>query len=277
MALGRDHQFQQRLDDVADVGEAALLRAVAEHRDRLALQRLAHEGRHHHAVLPGLARSHGVEEPHHDHRLLGLFPVGQRQELVERLAAGIGPAVPGRRAHHQVGVLAERDVNALAVDLRGGGDEHQLLLLRSMPEDDLGAVHVGLDRVHGLLDDQLDAHRGGEVKDHVGAIDHLGDQGVVEDGIDRVMKAGAALEMGDVVDRAGGEVVEHEHFMPVAQQGLGQVRADKTSATRNQDSHRGIVVAGSTRRFHTKVPHEVPPEGSARVPLGFLTRPYGRV
>ena len=83
-----------------------------------------------------------------------------------------------RRAHHEVGVLAERHVGALAVDLGGGGDEHELLLLRGVAQDHLGAVHVGFDRVHRLLDDQLDAYGGGEVKDDIGAIDELGDDRV---------------------------------------------------------------------------------------------------
>ena len=90
--------------DVPDVGEAARLGAVAEHGDRLAGQRLPHEGRDHHPVLAGLPRPDRVEQPDDDHRQLALLPVGQRQELVDHLAAGVGPAVllasaraPGRR------------------------------------------------------------------------------------------------------------------------------------------------------------------------------------
>ena len=43
--------------DIADVGEAARLRAVAEHGDRLAGEGLPHEGRDHHPILPGLPRA----------------------------------------------------------------------------------------------------------------------------------------------------------------------------------------------------------------------------
>ena len=45
----------------------------------------------------------------------------------------------------------------------------ELLLLVRVLEDDLGAVHVGLDRVDRLLDDQLHADGGGEVNDDVAA------------------------------------------------------------------------------------------------------------
>jgi hypothetical protein len=44
-------------------------------------------------------------------------------------------------------------------------------------QHDLGAVHVGFDRVHRLLDDQLDADGRGEMKDDVAAVDELGEQG----------------------------------------------------------------------------------------------------
>ena len=51
IAFGSDHELQQRADDVGDVREGALLRAVAEHRDRLAGERLPDEIRDHHPVL----------------------------------------------------------------------------------------------------------------------------------------------------------------------------------------------------------------------------------
>jgi hypothetical protein len=58
-------------------------------------------------------------------------------------------------------------------------------------QDDLGAVHVGLDGVHRLLHDQLDADGRREMEDHGRAVDQLGDQRLVEDAVDGVVKAGA--------------------------------------------------------------------------------------
>jgi len=40
------------------------LRPVPIHREWLALEGLLHEPKDHHAVLPGLARPDGVEQPH---------------------------------------------------------------------------------------------------------------------------------------------------------------------------------------------------------------------
>ena len=56
-APGSCDELHQRADDVADVGEAARLRAVAEDGDRLAGERLPDERRDDHAVLAGLARA----------------------------------------------------------------------------------------------------------------------------------------------------------------------------------------------------------------------------
>ena len=67
----------------------------------------------------------------------------------------------------------------------------QLLLLVRVPQHDLGAVHVGLDRVHRLFDDLLHADRCGEMEDDVAAVDELGQERLVLDGVDRVAEAGA--------------------------------------------------------------------------------------
>ena len=102
--------------------------AVAVHGDRLPCKRLPHEVRNHHAVPAALAGPDGVEEAHDDDRHLVLLPIGEREELVEQLAGGVSPAGLCRRAEHEVGVLAERQHRALAVDLRRGGDDRQFAL-----------------------------------------------------------------------------------------------------------------------------------------------------
>ncbi len=142
------------------------------------------------------------------------------------------------RAHHEIRVLAERHVRALAVDLGGRGDEHELLLLGGVLQHDLGAVHVGLDRVHGVLDDELHPDRRREVEDHVRAIDELGDDPIVENGVDGVLEALPPLEVEDVVDGAGREIVEHQHLVALIEQRLREVSADEARSARNQNSHR---------------------------------------
>ena len=107
-----------------------------------------------------------------------------------------------------------------------------------MLQDDLGAVHVGLDRVHRLLDDQLDADRGRQVDHDVGAVDELGEQRLVLDAVDRVVEAGLPLEVRDVVDRSGRQVVEDEDLVAALEERLAQVRPDESGSAGNQHTHR---------------------------------------
>src|SRR3954470_12358862 len=86
------HQPDKRADHVLDVAEAAPLGAVAVDRYVLVGERLAHERRDHHPVAPRLARPDRVEEARDDGGLLALLPVGEREELVEHLRAGVRPA-----------------------------------------------------------------------------------------------------------------------------------------------------------------------------------------
>ena len=140
---------------------------------------------------------------------------------------------------HEVGVLAERHGGALAVDLGRRGDDDELLLLVRVLEHDLGAVHVGLDRAHRRFDDQLHADGGREVEDDVAAIDELGQQRLVRDRVDRCSRnPGAALEVRDVVDRPGRQVVEDEHLVAAVEQRVGQVRSDEAGAAGEQCFHR---------------------------------------
>src|SRR6266568_3008824 len=152
-------QGYHSLHNVPDVGEAARLGAVAEHRDRLAGERLTDEVRHHHPVLTRLARTDGVEETDDDDGEPALLPVCEREEFVDHLAAGVRPAVLRRRPEHEIGVFRKGDRRALAVHLRRRRDQDQLLLLARVLQHDFGAVDVGFDRADRRLDDQLDADR----------------------------------------------------------------------------------------------------------------------
>ena len=106
-----------------------------------------------------------------------------------------------------------------------------------MFENDLGAVHVGLDRIDGLLDDQLHADGRREMKDHVAAIDEFGEERLVVDRVDEVLEAGAALEVGDVVDRSGRQVVENQDLVPLLEQRIRQMGSDEPRAAGDQRSH----------------------------------------
>src|SRR5262249_6471475 len=110
-------------------------------------------------------------------------------------------------------------------------------------EDDLGAMHVGFDRVHRLLDDQLPSDGGGEMKDDVAAVDELRQERLVVHRVDEGLEPGASLEVRDVVDRTGREGVENEDLVAVVQQRLGQMGADEPGAPRDQCPHADVSVA----------------------------------
>ena len=142
-----------------------------------------------------------------------------------------------RRPEHEIGIFTERHIVALAVDLGGRGEHDELLFLVGVLQHHLGAVHVGLDGVDRLFDDQLDADGGGEMKDHVAAIDELGEQTLVVDGVDEVLEPGTSLEMRDVVERPGRQVVEDQDLVALREQGVGEVGADEPGSAGNQGTH----------------------------------------
>src|SRR6185369_10703755 len=88
------------------------------------------------------------------------------------------------------------------------------------------------------LDDQLDAHRGGEVVDDVHRVDQLGGDGTVHHRVDDVVEFVVCFQVLDVVDATRGEVVEDVDFVAAAQELLGEVAADEAGATGDQIPHR---------------------------------------
>ena len=114
---------------------------------------------------------------------------------------------------HQVGVFPERHVGALAIDLGGGGDHDELLLLVGVLQHDFGAVHVGLDGVDRRSTISLTPTAAARWNDHVAAVDELGEQRLVRHDVDRVVKPRVRPSDGDVVDGPGREVVENEDLV----------------------------------------------------------------
>src|SRR3981189_2330268 len=106
-----------------------------------------------------------------DYGQLFFLPVGQSQKFIESFRSGVTPAALGGRAEDQVGVFMEGNVEIFAVDLGGGGSEHELAFFAGGFEDELRAVDVGFDGADGTFDDELDADSGGEMDDDVGIVD----------------------------------------------------------------------------------------------------------
>ena len=226
----------------------ARLSAVAEHGDRLAGEGLPHEVRDHHPVSTGLTRSDSVEKANDDDRQLPLFPVGQRQELVDRLAARVCPPMLRSRSEHEISVFAERHIIALAVDLGGRSNHHELFFLVGVLQHNLGAMHVRFDRMYRLLDNQLHPDGGCKVEHHVASVDELGQQRFVVDRVDEVFEPGPAFEMGDVVDRSGREIIQDQHLAALIEQRFRQMRPDEPGAAGYQRTHAVRPVAGRNAR-----------------------------
>src|SRR5580765_1999427 len=100
--LRLDHELQHRAHDIGDVAERACLETVPENGDRFPRKRLTDEVGNDHPIRPRLPRPDGVEETHDDDGQPALFPVPEREELVDRLAARVGPAMLRSRTHHEI-------------------------------------------------------------------------------------------------------------------------------------------------------------------------------
>ena len=103
----------------------------------------------------------------------------------------------------------------------------------------------------GLLQDQADADRGGEVVDDVALVDELADDGRREDRFDDQVEVGPLFEMGDVRARAGREIVKHEDLPAGAEQQFREVRADKAGAAGDEGFRLGRVTRAQSAQKRT--------------------------
>ena len=202
------HEADETFYGVAHIAKATRLLSAAVDADRGVVQGGLDEIGEHHSVASGLARTNGVKEASDDDGQLFFLPVGKRQKFIEGLGGGVAPAAFGGGAEDKVGVFVERDVGILAVDFGGGSGENEFLFLASSFEDELRAVDVGLDGLDGAFDDELDADGGGEMDDHIGIVNELGEQLAILDIVQMILHAVGGLEMADIFDAAGGEIVE---------------------------------------------------------------------
>ena len=123
----------------------------------------------------------------------------------------------------------------VAVHLGSGGDEHALSEAVAVLEHDLGALEVRDERVHGLLDDESNAHGSREVVDDVALVDELVDDSPIEDGVDDEVEVGVRAEVLDVGEPSRREIVEGPDFGTLLEQELAEMRADKTRPAGDED------------------------------------------
>ena len=89
-------------------------------------------------------------------------------------------------------------------------------------QHDLGAAQVRDERVHGSLDDQAHADRGGEVVDDVAPVDELVDDRALEHAVDDEVEAAPVAQVLDVRERSGREIVERPHLGAVGRAELAR-------------------------------------------------------
>ena len=180
---------------------------------------------------------------------VSLAPVGEREELVNRFGAGVRPAALRRRAHHEVAVLAERHVVREARDLRVEATRTFFFFL-------LACLSTPPCRARSsrwcapALDDELDADRRREVKNHVALVDQLGHERLVVDAVDGVVKTRVAFEVRDVVDAPRREVVDDEDLVAALKVCVREVRPDKPRTACNQYSQISVPFQARLGALH---------------------------
>ena len=245
--VGILRQREHASDDVVDTTEATGLPAVSEHGDRFSPQRLSDEPRDYHSVTPGLTRSDRVEQPHDD-RLEALFtPVGVRQDLVDRLGLGVGPPTLQRRPENPIVIFRQTVRGVLPVDLGRRGDQDPLAVLVGLLEDRLRPSDVGHEALERLLDNQVDTHRRSEMEDDIDPRDDMVDEIHVEHRAEHELTVGVTLEMGDVGESPGREVVEQEHLIAAPEKPIRQMRSNKARSTGDQGTHQASLSRAQIR------------------------------
>jgi hypothetical protein len=117
-------------------------------------------------------------------------------------------------------------------------------------EDDLGAADVGRQALQWLVDDELHADGGGEVEAHVDAGHDVVEQVRVEDAAEDELHVVALAQVLDVLQAAGGQVVQDDHRVAARQEGVGEVGADEAGSAGDEGAHRPTVREGQPVADH---------------------------
>ena len=143
----------------------------------------------------------------------------------------------GGEPEEAVRVLAERTVAVLAVDLRGGGEEQAPAVARRRMGDDVGAADVAKQRLERVVDDQLDADGGGEMEAGVGPLDQLIDESASSTDPSTNTAWPVSSRWTMFSRRPVLRSSRMTTSLPARDQGVGQMRADEASTSRDQIIH----------------------------------------
>src|SRR5262249_12484105 len=187
-----------------------------------------------HSISPGLTRTYGIEQANNHNRKLLFLPVGKRKKFIEGFGSGVAPAAFRCGAKDKVSILVERNIGIFAVHLGGGSRNDKFFLFAGSFENELRAIDVRFDGPDRAFDNELDAHSGGQVNDHVRVIDKLGEQLTILDAVKMILEARARFEMADIFHAAGGKIVDQNNTIAAVEEPFRQMRPDEASAASDQ-------------------------------------------
>src|SRR5581483_11596126 len=255
--LAAERKEAQPADQVIDVAERARLRPVAVDGQRLAVERLVDEVDRSAAVVTAHARAVGVEDARDARVHSLLLVVRHRQRLGVALRLVVDAARPDRVHVAPVGLRLRMHLR-VAVHLARRGDQKAGALPLGETKGVMRAVGADLQRRkrHAHV-----VHRAGKRREMEHEVDGLVDGDrfgdvVIQEG-ERVV-----LEVRDVLERAGLEVVDADDPMPFVQQSVAQMRRQKAGAAGDNGSRhcagwysgRRFRVPILTNLFHTAAP-----------------------
>jgi len=71
------------------------------------------------------------------------------------------------------------------------------------------------------------------VEDYIGFIHQLGKQLPIGDGIEEIAEARVKLEMANIFNAAGGEIVQHDDIIAAMEKRFSQMGADESGSAGN--------------------------------------------
>ena len=216
------------------MGKTAGLAPVVVNEERIACEGRIQKPGNHHPVVPHLPGAHHVEKASNHDRQPELGVVGQGQELINRLAAAIRPTGVCGRAKLQVVVFVPAFLGILPVHLTGRCQKKPAISLGRQPQQQFCRVNVRLDGADGIVGDQADSHRGGEMINHLRLPHDFRQQGLIGDRTGDNLQPGVLAEMRQIVAPSGREIVEDGHRIPAGEQGFDQVTANESRTAGDQ-------------------------------------------
>ena len=118
----------------------------------------------------------------------------------------------------QVVVFHPRFAGMLTVNFACGSEKKLFdVALRCQSQQLVSRVNVGFNGADRIVGNQFDAYRGGQMKDHVHAVDRFAQRDRVCDGAVANLQATVVFDSGQIVGTAGREIVEHDNHVSLAQ------------------------------------------------------------